>query len=60
MRCSDLSNLGDCERNAALLSGALAAESSATVIHLDDLPNDIELAHPDKEAEKLEIGDDEV
>jgi len=42
------------------LSGALAAESSAAVVYLDDLRNDIELAHPDKEAEKLEVGDDEV
>ncbi len=42
------------------MSGDLAAESSAPVIYLDDLRNEIELTHPDKEAEKLEVTDDEV
>ena len=41
------------------LSQELANESSAPVILLDDLRNDIELSVPDQEAEKLVLGDQE-
>jgi uncharacterized LabA/DUF88 family protein len=40
------------------LSPDLARESSASVIFLDELQNEIELAHPDREAEKLESSDE--
>src|SRR5439155_7916589 len=42
------------------LSHELAAESSAPVLLLDDLRSDIEMAHPDKEAEKLEVPEEEA
>ena len=38
-----------------IITTELAAESSAPAINLDDLRSEIELAHPDKEADRTWI-----